>query len=161
VPASAGAGPWEALVLDVEHPDRSALRVEVAGSGSLALRQNDMVVLMAQVDGDLFGVEYASTGQFRSPIPPIRAAYAASLRTDDPSEAWQARWAHHVAAALTSSTEGPLNTEGILAVVHDRGLRAQESHDLPARLEIQKEVGVLIAPGAQQEAVARDGAHAT
>jgi hypothetical protein len=50
--------------------------------------------------------------------------------------------------------------EGILTVVHDLGLRAQESHDLPARLEIQKEVRVVVAPGAQQEAVARDGAHA-
>lgn len=109
-PVSASAGPWEALVLDVEQPGYPALKVEVAGRGLLVLRQNGRVALMAQVDGDHFGVEYAETSHFRSPIPPIRAAYAASLGTEDPNGVRQARWAHHFAAALTSSTGGPLHT---------------------------------------------------
>ncbi|GAB1644317.1 hypothetical protein [Krasilnikovia sp. MM14-A1259] len=108
LPASAGS--WEALVLDVEHPGSPALKVEVAGRGLLALRQNDTVALMAQIDADLSGVEYAVTGQFCSPIPPIRAAYAASLGTEGSSGVRQARWAHHFAAALTRSTKGPLHT---------------------------------------------------
>lgn len=110
LPAPVSAGHWEALVLDVEHPDRPALMVEVAGRGALALRQDDTVVLMAQVDDDHCGVEYALTTQFRSPIPPIRAAHAATVEPEGPSGVRQARWAHHFAAALTSSTEGPLHT---------------------------------------------------
>lgn len=91
LPPSAGVGPWEALVLDVEHAGCPALKVQVAGRGSLALCQNDRVALMALIDADLLGVEYALTGQYCSPIPPTRAAHAASLGTEDPSGARQAR----------------------------------------------------------------------
>ncbi len=102
--------PGEALVLDVDLPARPALRVEVAGRGSLVLRQNDTVVLMAQVDSDHCGVEYASTGRFQSPVPPIRAAQAASFGIDDPGGVQRSRWAHHFATAVTASSRGPLHT---------------------------------------------------
>jgi len=110
LPASSAAGPWEALVLDVERPARPALRVEAAGRGLLVLRQADTMVLMAKVDADRIGVEYALTGHFRPPIPPIRTAYAAALGVNDPDRARQARWAHHFASKLTEAVNGPLHT---------------------------------------------------
>ncbi len=144
LPVSPGAEPWQALVLDVEHPRCPALRVEVAGRGSLALRQNDTVVLMAQVDGDRFGVEYACAGQFGSPIPPLRADLAASLGAEDPGGARQARWAHHFAAALTRSTEGPLHSGRWV-------LSADATHLRPARRASTRAERweELLLPGAQ------------
>jgi hypothetical protein len=109
IAVASGAGRSEALVLDVAHPGRPALRVEVAGSGLFALCQNDTVVLMAQRDRDHCGVEYASTGRFRSPVPPTRAVHAARIGTEDATVVRQARWAYHFAAALTRSAEGPLH----------------------------------------------------
>jgi hypothetical protein len=86
------------------------MKLEVAGRGSLVLSQNDAVVLMAQIDRDRFGVEYAVTGLFRTPVSPIRAAHAASVGTSSSSKGRQGRWAHHFAAALIRSTRGPLHT---------------------------------------------------
>lgn len=83
----------------VDRPGRPALTVEVAGRGLLALRQSGEVVLMARADSDWYGVAYAVTGRFRSPVPPIRAARSAV----SPS------WAHHFAAALIASADGPLH----------------------------------------------------
>jgi hypothetical protein len=108
-PASSGQ-PWEAIFLDVARPGRPALRVEVAGCGLLVLRQNSRVALMARVDGDRFGVQYVVTGQFQSPVAPIRPARAASVGAGIPAVGRQARWAHHFAAALITSTQGPLHT---------------------------------------------------
>ncbi|HLL67549.1 MAG TPA: hypothetical protein VK453_17825 [Micromonosporaceae bacterium] len=130
-PAS-GARPWEALVLAVQRPGCPALRVEVAGRGSLVLRQNDTVVLMAEVDSDRYGVEYTLTGQFCSPIPPIRAAYAASLGTEDQRGVRRARWAHHFVAALTSSTAGPLHTGRWVLSVEATHLRPAVRASTPA-----------------------------
>ncbi|MEV6637794.1 hypothetical protein AB0M54_44405 [Actinoplanes sp. NPDC051470] len=90
------------LVLDVEQPSRPALRLEVAGRGLLVLRHDDTVTLMARVDDNHYGVEYAMTGHYRSPVPPIRAAHAAAVGAASP-----ARWAYHFAASLTG---GPLHT---------------------------------------------------
>ncbi|SCL20797.1 hypothetical protein GA0070616_2094 [Micromonospora nigra] len=109
LPASSPVDQWEALVLDVERPARPALRMEVAGRGLLVLRQADRVVLMAEVDEGRFGVEYALTGQFRPPVPPLRSSHVAALGSG-PGSAWQARWAHHVATALIGAPGGPLHT---------------------------------------------------
>jgi hypothetical protein len=106
---AARTGPAGALILEVEQHELPGLRVEIAGRGLLALRQNDSVVLMAHVHADRFGVEYASTGRFRSPIPPIRTARTATLAADT-GERWQARWARHFATALTGTGDGPLHT---------------------------------------------------
>jgi hypothetical protein len=67
------------LVLDVERPTRATLRVEVAGRGLLLLRQDAAVALVARIDDDRGGVEYAGTGRFRSPIPPIRTTAATAM----------------------------------------------------------------------------------
>src|SRR4029078_2274621 len=106
---SALAGQSDGLVLDVERPAWPAMRVEIAGHGSLVLRQGDTVVLMAQVDGNRFGVEYALTGLYRSPVPPVRAAQAAAVGSDDAGGVRRVRWAHRFAAALTDTVCGPLH----------------------------------------------------
>lgn len=110
LPGSGTAGAWDALVLDVERPVRAVLRVETTGRGHLLLRQGDTVALLAKVDDDRAGVEYAGTGQFDSPIPPIRTARATTVAGQGSGSAWQARWAHHFAAALAETTVGPLHT---------------------------------------------------
>jgi hypothetical protein len=139
-----GAEPWQALVLDVERPRYPALRVEAAGLGSLTLRQNATVVLMAQVVRNLFGVDYALTGQFLSPIPPIRADLAASLGTDAPSGARRARWAHRIAVALTHSRQGPLHTGRWVLSTDAARLRSDvRASTLAERWE------ELVLPGAQ------------
>jgi hypothetical protein len=106
MPNSPGGG----LALELTQPHRPALRVEVAGHGRLVLRQNDTVVLTAQIDPHLYGVDYSLTGRFRPPIPPIRAARAAAIGADDPGPVRLARWAHHFATALTDADGGPLHT---------------------------------------------------
>lgn len=105
-----GAGEaWETLVLDVSEPGRAHLRVEAAGSRLMVLRQGGEVVLLAAVDDDRGGVEYARTGRFRSPVPPVRTARAAALAAGGTGSGWQARWAHYFATALTGATAGPLH----------------------------------------------------
>jgi hypothetical protein len=103
------AGPWEALVLDVERPGPAALRMEVAGRGQLLLRQGDTVALLAEVDDDRAGVDYLATGRFRAPVPPVRAARATALAHQREGRSWYAGWAHHFATALAGAAAGPLH----------------------------------------------------
>jgi len=104
-----GAGEaWETLVLDVARPGRAVLRVEAAGSRLMVVRQGGEVVLLAAVDDDRGGVEYARTGRFRSPVPPVRRAHAAALAAGGTGSDWQARWAHYFATTLTAAPAGPL-----------------------------------------------------
>ncbi|MEV4350540.1 hypothetical protein AB0J83_39290 [Actinoplanes sp. NPDC049596] len=89
----------EAVLLDVDSPGRPELRMEVAGRGLLLLRQAGAAILLAEVDPRYAGVDYVLTGQFRSPIPPIRAG------SPKPPMAW----AHYFASALTETSTGPLH----------------------------------------------------
>ncbi|GIJ20777.1 hypothetical protein Vlu01_14010 [Micromonospora lutea] len=109
LPMSSAEGAWHALVLDVEQPARPALRVEAAGRGLLVLRHGTEIVLLASVADDRFGVAYATTGQHRPPVAPIRAAQAAAFGTADAGGVWRGRWAHHFAAALSGTADGPLH----------------------------------------------------
>lgn len=108
--ASKTVDSWVALILDVARPIRPGLRMAVAGRGRLLLRQHDAVPLVAHVADDRVNVDYEVTGQFRSPIPPIRADLARSFEPDAVGSSWNARWAHHFTTLLAQTAVGPLHT---------------------------------------------------
>lgn len=102
-------GPWQALVLDVAVPRRPGLRVRVAGRNRLLLDQGGAPVLFAAVAPDHGGVDYARTGGFVAPVPPVRSAPARSVGPRTGDGAWHARWAHRFATVLDAAPRGPLH----------------------------------------------------
>jgi hypothetical protein len=87
------------LVLGVGARPRPALQLLVAARGRLLIAQQGRPVLLARVQPGGSAVEYCSTGAFRSPLRPVRAAQAATVGS----------WEHHFASALESSDSGPLH----------------------------------------------------
>ncbi|MBO3737955.1 hypothetical protein [Actinoplanes flavus] len=87
---------------------RPPLRFEVTGGRMLMIRQGDEPVLLGRVDDGHYGVDYARTGRYRSPVPPLRAAHAAAVAVDG-GATWWARWAHHFRSELSDSGSGPLH----------------------------------------------------
>ncbi|SBT41095.1 hypothetical protein [Micromonospora auratinigra] len=109
LPAAAGGG-WSGLALDVDAPARPGLRAEAAGAGRFLLRRADRVVLLARQHPWHYGVHYARTGDYRSPVPPVPAALARRIReTSVDDAAWTARWAHHLVDRLAAAVDGPLH----------------------------------------------------
>lgn len=101
---------WTVLELDVTHPPRPALRVEVTAGRRLLLRQAERVVLLGRQRAQHRGVYYCRTGQYESPLPAISAGKARGLRqTSDGAGTWAARWTHQFAAWLRAATCGPLH----------------------------------------------------
>ncbi|MFD5322585.1 hypothetical protein [Streptomyces sp. NPDC127092] len=95
----------------IDHPVRPGLRMECADGGRLVLSQGDRPVLFARQRASRYGVHYARTGTYVSPLAPLRAATARSFADFAPpgSEAWTDRWTAHAAAELRGATEGPLH----------------------------------------------------
>ncbi|MFJ9847891.1 hypothetical protein [Streptomyces sp. NPDC101150] len=114
LPRSAAGVPWEGLALSVDGPVRPPLRFEVADGRRMVLLQGGQVVLLARQRVTHFGVHYARTGRYASPLPPLRAGLARAYREACPDDdgAWFARWAHHFAEALRGSPNGPLHEGG-------------------------------------------------
>ncbi|WP_438290812.1 hypothetical protein [Streptomyces sp. HUAS TT7] len=92
--------------LYVDGPAVPALRVETASGRRLLVRQGAAPVLFAVQRATHRGLYYARTGRYVSPVPPLRATLARSFRA---SPEWSARWAHHFAAELRTSPNGPLH----------------------------------------------------
>ncbi|TJZ54497.1 hypothetical protein FCH28_15370 [Streptomyces piniterrae] len=114
LPRAAQGVPWDGLALTVDGPARPALRWEVADGGRLVLLQNgeqgDQVVILGRQRVTHRGVHYVRTGQYASPLPPLRADLARKHREACPDDdAWSARWANHFADALRDSANGPLH----------------------------------------------------
>ncbi|MFR9779156.1 hypothetical protein ACL02O_24265 [Micromonospora sp. MS34] len=116
LPTGRGGG-WDGLALDVAAPAHPGLRVEAAGARRFLIRQADRVVLLARQHPRHYGVHYARTGGYRSPIPSISAALARRVRDASADDtAWAARWAHRFATWLGQAVDGPLHRgSGVLA----------------------------------------------
>jgi hypothetical protein len=91
------------LTLEVAGCVRPELAVHVTVGGRILLRQSDQAVLLAKVHRDHAGVEYLTTGRFRSLIAPMRSAHAEAIADAD-----SLRWAHYFASALQAADESPL-----------------------------------------------------
>ncbi|MGW1997533.1 hypothetical protein [Embleya sp. NPDC001921] len=104
-------GEWDALRLDVPESARPSLRLSVAGNRNLVLVDESAAdadappLLLGEVDPRWYGVDYHCPAPLRSPLAPLRAADARALGTAN-DRTWYARWAHHMADALTAG--GPL-----------------------------------------------------
>lgn len=104
---------WAALRLDISHPRRPGLRVEVTAGRRLLLRQADRVVLLGRQRPQHRGVHYCRTGRYESPLPAITAGRARGLPpTGDESGTRAARWTYQFAAWLQAATRGPLHAGG-------------------------------------------------
>lgn len=104
----AGGQGWNGLIIAPREPRRPLLRWEVAGGRRLMLQQAGRPVMFATVDGDHGGVGFYRTGDYRSPIPHLRAAHARDIAEGDPA-ARESRWAHYFARVLTEGADGPLH----------------------------------------------------
>lgn len=101
-------GHW---VLGSAGPARPGLRVEVAAGRKLLIRQSERVVLLGrQRTGPVhYGVYYARTGRYRSPLPPVTAAHARRIReASKVRDDWAARWVSQFGSWLDAAAEGPL-----------------------------------------------------
>ncbi|GIF62766.1 hypothetical protein Ais01nite_08010 [Asanoa ishikariensis] len=83
------------------------LRFEVASGGRLLLRQQNRLVLLGKVRGWNDGVDVQRTGDYVSPLPPLRADHARQI-TPSGDTAWFGRWAHQFASWLDDGA-GPLH----------------------------------------------------
>jgi hypothetical protein len=88
------------LLVEVDAPERPGLRVEVAGDQRFVIRQGDNDVLFAIVETAHDGVDVLLTGDYASPIPPLRAAQARDLA---------GRWPYHLVPMLADAPDGPLH----------------------------------------------------
>ncbi|HTF12375.1 MAG TPA: hypothetical protein VK659_29815 [Asanoa sp.] len=75
----------------------------------LLLRQADRVVLLGVQWAMYRGVDYARTGRYRSPLPPITAREARQVRETGSADAWAARWTHRYLDFLQAAGDGPLH----------------------------------------------------
>lgn len=103
-------GRWAGLTLEVERPARPGLRVEVASGRRLLLRQADRTALFGVQRTGCWGVHYARTGRFRSPLPLISAALARQIRETSADDEWARRWTHRFIDWLSAAADGPLHT---------------------------------------------------
>lgn len=110
LPHAAEGVPRDGLALTVDGPPRPPLRFEVTDGRRMVLLQGEQVVLLARQRVTHFGVHYARTGHYVSPVAPLRADTARRHRDTHPDDdAWSLRWAHHFADALRASSNGPLH----------------------------------------------------
>ena len=86
----------DGLALTVGTAALPCLRMLVTGGGRMLLVQGTAPVLVARVQTGHYGIAYALTGAYRSPVAPLRAGAARPV----------AGWAHEFATALQGS--GPL-----------------------------------------------------
>ncbi|MEV5971547.1 hypothetical protein [Streptomyces sp. NPDC051921] len=95
----------------IDHPVRPGLRMECADGGRLVLVQGGRPVLFARQRASHYGVHYARTGAYVSPLTPLKAATARSFAAfaAPGSEAWTERWAAHAEAELRGAADGPLH----------------------------------------------------
>lgn len=127
----AAEGGLELVVTGRTMPD---LRLEVAPGGRLLLRQQSRLVLLGKVHGWNYGVHVYRTGDYVSPLPPLRAEHARRV-TPPGSAAWFDRWAHQFASRLDDADTGPLHNG--FWILHPRRLppyclRDDLTEDYPA-----------------------------
>ncbi|MGR6319994.1 hypothetical protein Q2K19_25905 [Micromonospora soli] len=84
------------------------LRLEVASGGRMLLRQQSRLVLLGKVQRSNYGVHVFRTGDYLSPLPPLRADHARQV-TPPGGAAWFDRWAHQFASWLDDADAGPLH----------------------------------------------------
>lgn len=100
--------PEGGLGLVVTGRDMPDLRLEVASGGRMLLRQPSRLVLLGKVHRWKYGVHVYRTGDYVSPLPPLRADHACQV-TPPGSGAWFDRWAHQFASWLDDAETGPLH----------------------------------------------------
>lgn len=84
------------------------LRLEIASGGRMLLRQQGLV-LLGKVHRWNYGVHVYRTGDYVSPLPPLRADHARQV-TPHGSAAWFDRWAYQLASWLDDADTGPLHS---------------------------------------------------
>ncbi|WP_433319741.1 hypothetical protein [Micromonospora chersina] len=84
------------------------LRLGVASGGRMLLRQQSRLVLLGKVQRSNYGVHVFRTGDYLSPLPPLRADHARQV-TPPGGAAWFNRWAHQFASWLDDADAGPLH----------------------------------------------------
>ncbi|MFF0473171.1 hypothetical protein [Streptomyces sp. NPDC004284] len=102
----------------VEEPVKPGLRMECADGRRLVLLQGEAPVLFARPRATHYGVHYARTGRYASPLAPLRAERARSFAefAAPGTEEWTARWAARAETELRASDSGPLHAgEWLLA----------------------------------------------
>ena len=104
----------------VEGPAKPGLRMESADGRRLVLVQGGVPVLFARQRVTWYGLHYARTGRYVSPLAPLRAELARTVAefAEPGSEEWTERWAAHAAAELRTADDGPLH-EGEWHLVPD------------------------------------------
>ncbi|WP_150162555.1 hypothetical protein [Streptomyces venezuelae] len=95
----------------VEGPAKPGLRMECADGRRLVLMQGDAPVLFARQRATHYGLHYARTGRYASPLAPLRAERARAVAefAEPGSAEWWKRWAAHAEAELRGAAEGPLH----------------------------------------------------
>ncbi|MFE1551018.1 hypothetical protein [Streptomyces sp. NPDC058718] len=95
----------------VEGPVTPGLRMESADGRRLVLTQGGVPVLFARQRVTWYGLHYARTGRYVSPLAPLRSERARTVAefADPGSEEWTERWAAHAGAALRAADDGPLH----------------------------------------------------
>ncbi|MFF5389258.1 hypothetical protein ACFY5H_12895 [Streptomyces sp. NPDC013012] len=95
----------------VEEPVKPGLRMECADGRRLVLVQGSVPVLFARQRATHYGVHYARTGRYASPLAPLRAERARAFAefAEPGSEEWTARWAARAGAELRAAARGPLH----------------------------------------------------
>ncbi|WP_318212737.1 MULTISPECIES: hypothetical protein [unclassified Streptomyces] len=95
----------------VEGPVKPGLRMECADGRRLVLMQGAAPVLFARQRATHYGLHYARTGRYVSPLAPLRAERARAVAefAAPGSAEWSERWAAHAEPELRSAAEGPLH----------------------------------------------------
>lgn len=97
-----GDGTWVGLSFDRRDRRQPGLCVFRAGQ-RLLISQLSRPVLLAVVDGQLDGVDFWRTDEYRSFVPPLRADVGRAL-AGSPQ-----RWAHRFAQYLIDAPDSPLH----------------------------------------------------
>ncbi|CAM5253702.1 hypothetical protein [Streptomyces narbonensis] len=95
----------------VEGPAKPGLRMESADGRRLVLVQGGVPVLFARQRVTWYGLHYARTGRYVSPLEPLRAELARTVAefAEPGSDEWTERWAAYGGAALRAADDGPLH----------------------------------------------------
>ncbi|MFG3704634.1 hypothetical protein ACGF7U_07835 [Micromonospora sp. NPDC047670] len=97
-----------ALGLGVTGRRSPDLRLEVASGRRLLLRQRHRPVLFGRAHHGNHGMHVYRTGDYVSPLPPLRADDAGRTGPSG-GAAWHDRWAHRFASWLYDADAGPLH----------------------------------------------------
>ncbi|GEB57960.1 hypothetical protein [Streptomyces gardneri] len=99
------------MLMRVEGPVKPGLRMESADGRRLVLMQGGVPVLFARQRVTWYGLHYARTGRYVSPLAPLRAELARTVAefAEPGSEEWTERWAAHGGAGLRAAGDGPLH----------------------------------------------------